>query len=99
MQRIEAFLNELEVPDWATALKRTAAVDQPRGKVGFEDASFEWDSAPKEEPSRFTLGPLNISFPAGKLVLVSGATGSGKSALLNALLGGENFVKTGLSDR
>ena len=99
MQRIEAFLNEPEAPDWATALKSTAAVDQPRGKVGFEDASFEWDSAPKEEPSRFTLGPLNILFPAGKLVLVSGATGSGKSALLNALLGGENFVKTGLSDR
>ncbi|KAJ3554652.1 hypothetical protein NM688_g2996 [Phlebia brevispora] len=86
MQRIEAFLNEQEVPDWATSLKR-AGSQEASDRIGFEDATFEWDSAPKEEPSRFTLGPLNISFPRGKLTLVSGATGAGKSALLNALLG------------
>jgi ABC-type cobalamin/Fe3+-siderophores transport system ATPase subunit len=38
----------------------------------------------------FELGPLDITFPKGKLTLVSGATGSGKSALLAALLGGQS---------
>ncbi|PCH42091.1 pleiotropic drug resistance ABC transporter [Wolfiporia cocos MD-104 SS10] len=88
MQRIEAFLNEAEVPEWASSLKMSEAsrvsISQ---EVGFRDAIFEWDISPRELPSRFQLGPLDISFPKGKLTLVSGPTGSGKSALLAALLG------------
>ncbi|PSR81584.1 hypothetical protein PHLCEN_2v6350 [Hermanssonia centrifuga] len=87
MQRIEEFLNEAEVPDWASSLKSDISPDVSEDKIGFKAASFEWDVAPKNEPSRFTLGPLNIEFPKGKLTLVIGPTGSGKSALLNALLG------------
>ncbi|KZT01394.1 uncharacterized protein LAESUDRAFT_739182 [Laetiporus sulphureus 93-53] len=88
MQRIEAFLKEAEVPDWASSLKKppsSETIDQD--EISFEDARFEWDVSPKDTPSRFQLGPLNIRFPEGKLTLVSGATGSGKSALLAALLG------------
>lgn len=89
MQRIEKFLNEVEVPDWASSLKRDP---QPAAsndvEIGFENASFEWDIAQTEAPSRFTLGPLDIRFPPGKLSLVSGPTGAGKSALLVAMLGG-----------
>ncbi|PSR70917.1 hypothetical protein PHLCEN_2v13205, partial [Hermanssonia centrifuga] len=87
MQRIEEFLSEAEVPDWASSLKSNTSPDISDGKIGFRAASFRWDVAPKNEPSRFTLGPLNIEFPKGKLTLVIGPTGSGKSALLNALLG------------
>ncbi|TFK19978.1 pleiotropic drug resistance ABC transporter [Coprinopsis marcescibilis] len=91
MQRIEAFLGENEVPDWATSLSR----DVDRGdssetqETGFVDATFEWEVASDDAdgPPRFHLGPLNLIFPSGKLTLVSGATGSGKSALLEALLG------------
>ena len=50
--------------------------------------------------------PLNIKFPKGHLSLISGPTGSGKSALLNALLGGsltgyrsQSNVLTRLPDR
>ncbi|KAF5385025.1 hypothetical protein D9615_001230 [Tricholomella constricta] len=88
MQRIEGFLNEKEVPEWASTL--TAPSDDGSNyEIGFSSATFEWPSLPKSpmSPARFVLGPLDIKFPKGKLTLVSGATGSGKSALLAALLG------------
>nr|VWP00151.1 Trehalase (EC (Alpha-trehalose glucohydrolase) [Ganoderma boninense] len=93
MQRIEKFLNEEEVPDWASSLKRDAKPASTNDvEIGFENASFEWDIAKTESPSRFTLGPLDIRFPPGKLSLVSGPTGSGKSALLVAMLGGHEVA-------
>ncbi len=89
MQRIEKFLAEPEVPDWATSLKREAQTSSSaEAEVGFKNATFEWDIATDDAPSRFTLGPLDIKFPPGRLSLVSGPTGSGKSALLVAMLGG-----------
>ena len=115
MQRIEAFLKEDEVPDWASSLKRKTAEWKPlpptpsqpstsqpprvgrgnpgpRGgetRVGFENGIFTWNALPRgRQYTPFKLGPLNISFPTGKLSLVSGATGSGKTALLLSLLGG-----------
>lgn len=89
MQRIEKFLAEVEVPDWASSLKMSGKPSVSSNAIGFEDGVFEWDVAPRDVQSRFRLGPLNIKFPKEKLTLVSGATGSGKSALLAALLGGE----------
>ncbi|KAG6817910.1 hypothetical protein H0H87_012378 [Tephrocybe sp. NHM501043] len=89
MQRIEAFLKENEVPDWASALRPTSGRDVLNFEVGFSNATFEWPSVPKSVPSspRFELGSLDIMFPKGKLSIVSGPTGSGKSALLASLLG------------
>jgi len=110
MQRIEAFLKEDEVPDWASSLKRkttewkptpSASSQPPRlgrrilepvkveTKIGFEKAIFTWSVIPRgRQHTPFKLGPLNLSFPIGKLSLVSGATGSGKTAVLLSLLGG-----------
>jgi ABC-type uncharacterized transport system fused permease/ATPase subunit len=93
MQRIEEFLNESEVPEWASSL--TMSYDDGRTyEIGFAAATFQWPSLPKSPstPSCFELGPLDITFPKGKLTLVSGATGSGKSALLAALLGGQSPI-------
>lgn len=89
MQRIDHFLGESEVPEWASSMmtsENDSHLVSP-GKIGFDNASFEWYGLPKVTPTRFQLGPLDIYFPQGKLTLVSGATGSGKSALLAALLG------------
>lgn len=87
MQRIEEFLKEPEVPDWASSLKHSEATNT--ADIGFEGATFQWDVAPRSEPSRFTLGPVDVKFPKDQLNLISGPTGSGKSALLSALLGGK----------
>jgi hypothetical protein len=113
MQRIETFLKEDEVPDWATSLKRKPTDRKPlpplpstssrpsqlgRGKgkgkddetmVGFENGIFTWNVITRGRlHTPFKLGPLNLNFPTGELSLISGATGSGKTALLLSLLGG-----------
>ena len=115
MQRIETFLKEDEVPDWATSLKRKTTVGKPlpplpptlpqpsqltRGKgkgkdetiIGFEKGIFSWSMTTRgRSHAPFKLGPLNFNFPTGQLSVVSGTTGSGKTALLLSLLGGGFF--------
>jgi len=95
MQRIEDYLKEPEVPVWASPLKQGQhlAQDVP---VAFRTASFEWHgkSVADSLSTTFRLGPLDVTFPTGKLTLVSGATGSGKTALLMALLGGDSCLMT-----
>jgi len=90
MQRIETFLNETDVPEWASTLSASGPQNKD-SEIGFNAATFEWPSLPKasSSPARFELGPLDIKFPRGKVTIVTGATGSGKSALLGALLGGK----------
>ncbi len=90
MQRIEHFLDEEEVPEWASTLTAQSTPVGGDKNIGFAEGTFRWQSVPKETTSSsFELGPLNLVFPEGQLSLISGATGSGKSALLAALLGGE----------
>jgi ABC-type uncharacterized transport system ATPase subunit len=90
MQRIEAFLREEEVPDWASSLKREE--QQVQGsKLGYENASLEWHHrAEKVQTSTtsFKLQDLTINIPRGALTLVTGPTGAGKTAFLVGLLGG-----------
>jgi ABC-type transport system involved in cytochrome bd biosynthesis fused ATPase/permease subunit len=97
MQRMQDFLKEDEVPDWASTLFAPVQNSSRviNNKVGFSGASFEWQdfstNTAASSSARFQLGPLDVVFPTGKLTIVSGATGSGKSALLAALLGGQFF--------
>lgn len=97
MQRIQDFLKEDEVPDWASTLSSAPMPNSSHladDKIGFSEASFEWEEPSDtagSSPARFQLGPLDVVFPTGELTIISGATGSGKSALLAALLGGKFF--------
>ncbi|KAL1739961.1 hypothetical protein HDZ31DRAFT_20024, partial [Schizophyllum fasciatum] len=88
MQRIESFLREDEVPDWASSFAASAEAKKSED-IGFKDATFEWytPSTRVSDNAPFRLGPLDLLLPKGRLTLVAGATGSGKSALLAALLG------------
>ncbi|KAF9973828.1 hypothetical protein BGZ73_002885 [Actinomortierella ambigua] len=56
-------------------------------KSSAADPVPETPSKPESVQERFKLQNLNASFPVGKLSVIVGATGSGKSALLLALLG------------
>lgn len=80
------------MPEWASTLLRTPdRRDVELARLGFREALSAW-GAPYEntDPApAFQLGPLNIEFPLGKLTLVTGSTGSGKTALLKSLLGGQ----------
>ncbi|KAL8652523.1 MAG: hypothetical protein Q9226_004237 [Calogaya cf. arnoldii] len=56
------------------------------------DASVSWPTAkPPTDSNAFSLRGINVKFPPGKLSIISGDTGSGKSLLLAAIIGeGEN---------
>ncbi|KAI9600531.1 hypothetical protein H4Q26_000315 [Puccinia striiformis f. sp. tritici PST-130] len=98
VRRIEKFLAEEDVPGWVTSISRQPNdgndLDQQEdipapGLIRFNQASFTW---PQSEESRktsetFTLGPIHLDLPIGKLVIITGPTGSGKSSFLCAILG------------
>lgn len=78
MQRIENFLNSDETE------KYTQLTVDPKGKrLAFENATITWDN----EDNTFTLRDLNIEFKKGKLNVIIGPTGSGKTSILMGLLG------------
>lgn len=103
VRRIERFLAEEDVPDWVCTLTRRPSTMNV-GEVRLEEAVFAWPSvdvaakskrtsAPEEpngheEGPRFVLGPIDATLPRGKLTLVCGATGCGKTSFLTSILGG-----------
>src|SRR5882757_4028818 len=81
MQRIEAFLREEEVPDWASSLKRGEHQEQ-EANLGYENASLEWHRPVEEDQTSttsFKLQDLTTNIPRGSLTLVTGPTGAGKT--------------------
>ncbi|KAJ3148342.1 hypothetical protein HDU86_007451 [Geranomyces michiganensis] len=83
-----------------------AAAQTPVGFSG--SAAFSWDAKPDKTkksagstsaantnpiPASFALSNLDIAFPQGKLSLICGVTGHGKSSIILALLGEMNRTK------
>ncbi|KAI1375361.1 P-loop containing nucleoside triphosphate hydrolase protein [Hypoxylon crocopeplum] len=78
VKRMDAYLGGAEIS------KITKEADE----VTFDHASIAWPSDNQEEdPDRFVLRDVNITFPKGELSVISGKTGSGKSLMLAAILG------------
>lgn len=79
MDRIQEFLSEQE------SSKYEQLTEVPNtGKVGFKNASFSWNLNSETD---FKLRDMNVEFKKGKLNVIIGPTGSGKTSLLMALLG------------
>ncbi|KAI0601430.1 P-loop containing nucleoside triphosphate hydrolase protein [Biscogniauxia sp. FL1348] len=82
VKRIDAYLRGPEIS------KITKEADE----VSFDNASIAWPSdtdldQAAEDPDRFVLHEINLTFPKGELSVISGKTGSGKSLILAAILG------------
>lgn len=93
-RRIESFLR---TPDKVSYLQNS-----PSGDLIFKNATFAWVtnhkspvSAAQNPSSRLKLDNVNVHFPVGKLSIVHGDTGSGKSLLFAAMLG-EAELSTGV---
>jgi hypothetical protein len=69
--------------------------------IGFSEANFSW--TPGELSGRITPSQRNfqlrlegdLHFPEGKISLIVGPTGSGKTSVLHALLGEMHFRPSG----
>lgn len=89
VERVEEFLKEGETEKYEQL--GTDNVDEDGVKhIGFRDTTLSWSSKDNEtEPGTgaFRLWDLNIDFLIGKLNLIAGPTGSGKTSLLMGLLG------------
>ena len=89
LKRIEGFLNEEEVSAHASRLTTNGGETVSSPNLEIRDASFTWNRS-KKDPNNdedqeirvFQLRDLSISFPSGKLSVVTGPTASGKTALL-----------------
>ncbi|CDO94121.1 unnamed protein product [Kluyveromyces dobzhanskii CBS 2104] len=76
LERVQEFLNEEET-------KKYEQLTISRNKLGFQNATFVWDKNTQD----FKLKDLTIDFKIGKLNVIVGPTGSGKTSLLMGLLG------------
>ena len=93
--RVESFLAEAETEKYQVLGNSTSH----QAEIGFEHATFSWqtrkwstdrsptDSKATEIAGPFTLDDIDLKFKTGKLNIITGATGSGKSSMLYALLG------------
>jgi ABC-type multidrug transport system fused ATPase/permease subunit len=75
--------------EWTPFQKKgkKASTDQPKGKLPKGDTPPDTASAEDSSTRPFSLENIDVTFPRGKITLIVGATGSGKSSLLSALQG------------
>lgn len=95
IDRIEEFLSEEETDKFEQLGEDN--VDESGDRViGLRDAAFIWggkDVIAADGSQAFRLLDINIDFMIGKLNVVTGPTGSGKTSLLMALLGEMTILK------
>jgi ABC-type multidrug transport system fused ATPase/permease subunit len=92
LDRISKFLEEEEIDRYAMKSDVLSDTDSELTSedpmCGFKNAEFKYYGNGEGEESDFTLRDINIQFQFGKLNIITGPTGSGKTSLLLALLGG-----------
>ncbi|KZV67494.1 P-loop containing nucleoside triphosphate hydrolase protein [Peniophora sp. CONT] len=98
LDRITDFLRDTELLDQHASEQDGQVFDaspsaRPSDEViGIRDASFTWSTA-SSSPNAFALRvPNTLTFQRGKINLITGSTGCGKTSLLMALLGEMHFA-------
>lgn len=95
VDRIEEFLNEEETQKYEQLLHGHKGEDEDP-IIGFDKATLTWggkDTRDDEGNTAFRMIGMNIRFLVGRLNIVAGPTGSGKTSLLMALLGEMTLVE------
>lgn len=94
LQRINKFLTETPLIDRYDSTLVPGAINDDPDYLGFQKASFTWGKEDKEDAAarNFTLKIDSLKFPKGKVSIIAGPTGSGKTSLLMALLGEMHFA-------
>lgn len=95
IDRVEEFLLEDETEKYKQ-LSEENIDDQGNRVIGFRDATFIWgskDAVAADGTMAFRLLDLTSDFKIGQLNIIAGATGSGKTSMLMALLGEMTLMK------
>lgn len=93
IDRVEKFLGEEETEKYAQLRDKREASLPPR--ISLDNATCTWGSTKRPgsengseaRTSAFRLINMNVAFAIGRLNIIAGPTGSGKTSLLMALLG------------
>ncbi|WRT65691.1 uncharacterized protein IL334_002636 [Kwoniella shivajii] len=97
VQRIDNFLNSSEMIDEysegkiATIKTAEQLEAETEGLIRIHDATFTWGPIANNKVEDFSLKIEDVTFIKGKINLITGSTGSGKSSLLKALIGELHF--------
>ena len=95
VDRVEEFLNEEETEKY-DQLRNDNVDDNGKRIIGFKKATFSWggkETSTEAISTAFRLMDLDIEFEIGKLNIIAGPTGSGKTSLLMALLGEMTLIR------
>ncbi|KAI0143473.1 hypothetical protein GGR57DRAFT_508179 [Xylariaceae sp. FL1272] len=95
VDRVEEFLMEEET-DKYQQLGEDNIDSEGEKVIGFRDAAFTWGhkhAGTADGPTAFRLLDMNVDFKIGKLNIIAGPTGSGKTSVLMALLGEMTLLK------
>ena len=76
----ERVFDVLDVQEQVPEPTTTTRVDDPRGRVAFEDVSFSYD------PARPLIEDLDLVVEPGQTVAIVGPTGAGKTTLVNLVM-------------
>ena len=89
IDRVEEFLNEDETEKYHQLIHENTNGEQEDPVIGFDNATLTWGGkdAQGENHAAFRMIDMNVHFLVGRLNIVVGPTGSGKTSLLMALLG------------
>lgn len=99
LDRVDKYLNEEETGKYDQL--RESSISEGPAKIALEKATLTWGTAkPSPDASSasdgadaFRLINIDVNFPVGRLSIIAGPTGSGKTSVLMALLGEMRLVE------